>query len=158
MHVQQASTKLPLLLSLLRAQAGAELMARAYVTSYKMPIIITRSNNVYGPGQFPEKLSEWQPVQQWWVQSAQPAPGLTCPKGFLLTQPRWPPADANWHTTSSCFLPAVPKFTLLASRGERLPVHGDGSATRSHLYVADVAEAFDIILHKARSPYFSVGC
>lgn len=40
-------------------QAGAELMARAYVTSYKMPIIITRSNNVYGPGQFPEKLSEW---------------------------------------------------------------------------------------------------
>ncbi len=33
-------------------------MARAYVTSYKMPIIITRSNNVYGPGQFPEKLSE----------------------------------------------------------------------------------------------------
>lgn len=35
-------------------------MARAYVTSYKMPIIITRSNNVYGPGQFPEKLSEWQ--------------------------------------------------------------------------------------------------
>ena len=40
-------------------QAGAELMARAYVNSYKMPIIITRSNNVYGPGQFPEKLSEW---------------------------------------------------------------------------------------------------
>jgi UDP-glucose 4,6-dehydratase len=80
------------------AKAGAELMARAYVTSYKMPIIITRSNNVYGPGQFPEKL--------------------------------------------------IPKFTLLASRGERLPVHGDGSATRSHLYVSDVAEAFDIILHK----------
>lgn len=45
--------------------------------------------------------------------------------------------------------PAVPKFVLLASRGERLPVHGDGLATRSYLYVADVAEAFDIILHKA---------
>lgn len=24
--------------------------------SYKMPIIITRGNNVYGPHQFPEKL------------------------------------------------------------------------------------------------------
>lgn len=33
-------------------------MARAYFTSYRMPVIITRSNNVYGPGQFPEKLSE----------------------------------------------------------------------------------------------------
>ena len=43
----------------------------------------------------------------------------------------------------------VPKFALLASRGERLPVHGDGSATRSYLHVFDVAEAFDIILHKA---------
>ena len=51
-------------------------MAKAYYTSYKLPIIITRGNNVYGPNQFPEKL--------------------------------------------------IPKFTLLASRGETLPVHGDG--------------------------------
>ena len=33
-------------------------MARAYHTSYGLPVIITRSNNVYGPHQFPEKLSE----------------------------------------------------------------------------------------------------
>jgi len=62
------------------------------------------------------------------------------------------PKGCGVHTESIHFLPclpAVPKFTLLASRGERLPVHGDGSATRSHLYVSDVAEAFDIILHKA---------
>ena len=26
------------------------------MTSYKMPCIITRGNNVYGPHQFPEKL------------------------------------------------------------------------------------------------------
>ena len=51
-------------------------MAKAYYTSYKLPIIITRGNNVYGPNQFPEKM--------------------------------------------------IPKFTLLASRGEDLPVHGDG--------------------------------
>ncbi len=49
---------------------------KAYMTSYKLPCIITRGNNVYGPHQFPEKL--------------------------------------------------VPKFTLLARRGEALPVHGAG--------------------------------
>lgn len=54
----------------------AEMMVKAYMTSYKLPCIITRGNNVYGPHQFPEKL--------------------------------------------------VPKFTLLARRGEALPVHGAG--------------------------------
>jgi hypothetical protein len=58
------------------AKAGAEMMAKAYLTSYKLPIIITRGNNVYGPHQFPEKM--------------------------------------------------IPKFTLLASRGRPLPIHGDG--------------------------------
>jgi UDP-glucose 4,6-dehydratase len=37
-------------------KAGAELMAQSYYHSYKMPIIITRGNNVYGPNQYPEKL------------------------------------------------------------------------------------------------------
>ena len=63
------------------AKAGAEMMAKAYYTSYKLPIIITRGNNVYGPNQFPEKM--------------------------------------------------IPKFTLLASRGEDLPVHGDGKGASS---------------------------
>lgn len=38
------------------AKAGAEMMVKAYMTSYKLPCIITRGNNVYGPHQFPEKL------------------------------------------------------------------------------------------------------
>ena len=70
------------------------------MTSYKMPCIITRGNNVYGPHQFPEKL--------------------------------------------------IPKFTLLASRGAPLPVHGDGGATRSYLFVEDVAEAFETVLLKGK--------
>jgi len=37
-------------------KAGAELIAQSYNHSYKMPIIITRGNNVYGPSQYPEKL------------------------------------------------------------------------------------------------------
>jgi len=37
-------------------KAGAELIAQSYSHSYKMPIIITRGNNVYGPNQYPEKI------------------------------------------------------------------------------------------------------
>ena len=37
-------------------KAGAELIAQSYAHSFKMPIIITRGNNVYGPNQYPEKL------------------------------------------------------------------------------------------------------
>ncbi|WIA34952.1 hypothetical protein OEZ86_013233 [Tetradesmus obliquus] len=80
------------------AKAGAEMMCKAYLTSYKLPIIITRGNNVYGPHQFPEKM--------------------------------------------------IPKFILLAARGADLPIHGDGLAVRSYLFVEDVAAAFDTVLHK----------
>ena len=74
------------------------MMAMAYYTSYKLPVVTTRGNNVYGPHQFPEKM--------------------------------------------------IPKFSLLASQNRRLPIHGDGMATRSYLYVDDVAEAFDVVLHR----------
>jgi len=38
------------------SKAGAELMAQAYCHSYKLPIVVTRGNNVYGPNQHMEKL------------------------------------------------------------------------------------------------------
>ena len=65
------------------SKAAAEMLVKAYSNSYKLPCIMTRGNNVYGPHQYPEKL--------------------------------------------------IPKFTLLAHRGSRLPIHGDGSALRSFL-------------------------
>jgi dTDP-glucose 4,6-dehydratase len=37
-------------------KAAAELISKSYYHSFKMPIIITRGNNVYGPNQYPEKL------------------------------------------------------------------------------------------------------
>lgn len=37
-------------------KCGAEFIIKSYQTSYNLPAIITRSNNVYGPGQYPEKL------------------------------------------------------------------------------------------------------
>jgi len=38
------------------SKAAAEFMVKAYHKSFKLPTIITRGNNVYGPHQFPEKL------------------------------------------------------------------------------------------------------
>ena len=38
------------------SKTGAKLMAKSYYHSFKMPIIITRGNNVYGRNQYPEKL------------------------------------------------------------------------------------------------------
>lgn len=42
----------------------------------------------------------------------------------------------------------IPKMMLLAMKGKTLPIHGDGSNVRSYLYCEDVAEAFEVILHK----------
>lgn len=38
------------------SKAAAEMIVLSYKKSFKMPIIITRGNNVYGPRQYPEKL------------------------------------------------------------------------------------------------------
>ncbi|OCL12722.1 dtdp-glucose-dehydratase [Glonium stellatum] len=37
-------------------KAAAEMLVTAYSRSYNLPVIIVRSNNVYGPHQFPEKV------------------------------------------------------------------------------------------------------
>ena len=38
------------------SKAGSDLLALSYVTTYRMPVVITRASNNYGPYQFPEKL------------------------------------------------------------------------------------------------------
>mmetsp|Transcript_13674 Transcript_13674/g.26431 ORF Transcript_13674/g.26431 Transcript_13674/m.26431 type:complete len:378 (-) Transcript_13674:90-1223(-) len=38
------------------SKAAAEFMVKAYHRSFKLPVIITRGNNVYGPNQYPEKI------------------------------------------------------------------------------------------------------
>ena len=37
-------------------KSGAELIVRSYYYSFKLPVIVVRCNNVYGPNQYPEKL------------------------------------------------------------------------------------------------------
>ena len=40
------------------SKAAAEMLVHSYQKSFKLPVIIVRSNNVYGPHQYPE--SEWE--------------------------------------------------------------------------------------------------
>jgi UDP-glucose 4,6-dehydratase len=37
-------------------KASAEMLVHSYIHSYGLPAVIIRSNNVYGPGQYPEKV------------------------------------------------------------------------------------------------------
>jgi dTDP-glucose 4,6-dehydratase len=37
-------------------KAGAEFLVKSYFHSYRLPVVITRGNNVFGPNQYPEKL------------------------------------------------------------------------------------------------------
>ena len=46
---------------------------------------------------------------------------------------------------------AIPKFIMLARSGAKIPIHGDGLATRSYMHVYDAASAFDAILHKGET-------
>jgi len=38
------------------SKASAEMMVHSYIHSYNLPAIVIRSNNIYGPGQYPEKV------------------------------------------------------------------------------------------------------
>ena len=38
------------------SKAGSDLLALSYYTTYKLPLLVTRASNNYGPYQFPEKL------------------------------------------------------------------------------------------------------
>ena len=55
---QQATEEFPLNPSspYSASKAGSDLLARSYFVTYKLPIIVTRASNNYGPYQFPEKL------------------------------------------------------------------------------------------------------
>jgi dTDP-glucose 4,6-dehydratase len=38
------------------SKAGSDLLARSYFVTYRLPVLVTRASNNYGPYQFPEKL------------------------------------------------------------------------------------------------------
>ena len=74
-----------------------------------------------------------------------------CPACLLLLHTSHVPSPVS--PTRTCHPPPgprSPKFTLRASRGLELPIHGDGLAVRSYLYVEDVAEAYITVLLKGK--------
>ncbi|KAF9388363.1 hypothetical protein BGX21_000339 [Mortierella sp. AD011] len=101
-------------------KAAAECMVQAYHKSFHLPVIITRSNNVYGPFQYPEKIF---------------------PK-FIMS------------LLNSDNAGAIPRLSILkdSRRGSRngghCYIHGTGEHSRTYLYVTDVANALDVILHR----------
>ncbi|KAG0299526.1 hypothetical protein BGZ97_003658 [Linnemannia gamsii] len=102
-------------------KAAAECMVQAYYKSFKVPIIITRSNNVYGPFQYPEKIF---------------------PKFIMhLLYP-------NSLTSTSGSGPGSPKKNDNDISGGHCYIHGSGQHSRTYLYVADAANALDVILHR----------
>eukprot|EP00592_Proboscia_alata_P025690 CAMPEP_0194442692 /NCGR_PEP_ID=MMETSP0176-20130528/126280_1 /TAXON_ID=216777 /ORGANISM="Proboscia alata, Strain PI-D3" /LENGTH=410 /DNA_ID=CAMNT_0039268833 /DNA_START=77 /DNA_END=1309 /DNA_ORIENTATION=- len=112
-------------------KAGAEFLVKSYHRSFKMPCIITRGNNVYGPHQFPEKL---------------------IPK-FVNQLIREKPVTLHGDGTNGPHQfpeKLIPKFVNQLIREKPVTLHGDGTNTRNFLYVEDVARAFDVILHKAK--------
>lgn len=44
----------------------------------------------------------------------------------------------------------IPKFISLLRAGQKLPIHGDGSARRSFLYIDDMVNAFELVLLKGQ--------
>ena len=58
-HEHSAKTELSLLKPTnpyAASKAGAEMLVHSYIHSYNFPAIVIRSNNIYGPGQYPEKV------------------------------------------------------------------------------------------------------
>ncbi|KAI2785296.1 NAD(P)-binding protein [Daldinia loculata] len=46
------------------SKAAAEMLVNSYMKSFKLPVIIVRSNNVYGPHQFPESKKQIQTTHE----------------------------------------------------------------------------------------------
>jgi UDP-glucose 4,6-dehydratase len=82
-------------------KAASEHIVDAYRISYKLPTLIIRMNNVYGPRQYPEKV--------------------------------------------------IPKFISCLLKGEKCPVHGNGTTRRNFIYIDDVVSALELILFKGQT-------
>jgi len=113
-------------------KAAAENIARSYWYSFKMPIIVTRGNNVFGPHQYPEKvIPKFVRRLVNGLPAAQPRRRSDPPHGSALT-----PAPT-----------------------EQVCIHGDGSNSRHFIFVTDVANAFDTIMHKGvDGEVYNIGC
>ncbi|KAK3835557.1 MAG: hypothetical protein J3R72DRAFT_451499 [Linnemannia gamsii] len=114
-------------------KAAAECMVQAYYKSFHLPIVITRSNNVYGPFQYPEKIF---------------------PKFMMsLLHPDSCKAKKSTQGHGSGSVGEEGGEGELSNGGGEISgghcyIHGSGQHSRTYLYVADAANALDVILHR----------
>lgn len=80
-------------------QAGAELMGAAYHASWQLPVITTRLCNVFGPGQFVEKLGEGHRSVEKLPAGRLPCRSLACRAAAL--------------TIRSLFVPFLPRLLCM---------------------------------------------
>lgn len=88
------------------SKASGEMLVHSYYKSFGLPVAVIRSNNAYGPHQYPEKI--------------------------------------------------VPKFCFHIKNNEKVTVMGRGLQSRCYLFVGDLVNALDTVLHKSKSWDFEV--
>jgi dTDP-glucose 4,6-dehydratase len=67
------------------SKAAAEMLVHSYQKSFKLPAIIVRSNNVYGPHQYPESKPPRTPPPPPSLQPSSPLAPPPIPSGQVLT-------------------------------------------------------------------------
>lgn len=108
-------------------------LPRSYHRSFNLPVIITRSNNVYGPHQYPEKI---------------------IPK-FISLLSRGRKLYISSLGLLHCFSKNDHHFLL---RTRCSYIHGNGSNRRNYIFAEDVARAFDGIIHRGElGKVYSIG-
>lgn len=111
-------------------------MVQAYHKSFHLPVIITRSNNVYGPYQYPEKI--FPKFIMSLLNSDNLGNGNNTNRNFLGIE-----NNTVFHRN---ILRAGSRRGIRS--GGHCYIHGSGQHSRTYLYVTDVADALDVILHR----------
>lgn len=106
------------------SKASGEMLAYSYHRSYKLPVIVIRSNNAYGPHQYPESKA-----------------AIT----YIVSR-----------LSLKSLLEIIPKFCLRIQREEKLTVMDKGLQSRCYLFVKDLVNALDTILHKHQGTDYAI--
>ena len=105
-------------------KAAAEMLVTAFGHCNTLETLIVRTNNIYGPNQYPDSLSPGVPPST-------PALRVACFTDLY----------------GGC-AEIIPKFIMLLQHREKLTLHGGGMQRKRYLYAGDAANAFNVLLHR----------
>ena len=117
-------------------KASAELLATSYHHSFKLPVIITRGNNVYGPNQYPEKL---------------------IPKFIKLLKEGKKVTIQGNGTNVRGFLhvwDVICAIDIIIEKGEIGEIYNIGSEKDDEFSVRDIAKGIILIMNKDKTKIF----